>query len=173
MPKSSNLLSWYQSSRPLSFDPAFLDSSTFLHGFNNHDHNSCYRAIRRQSCDPVLSCFSRSTPSEHLVVIDSSSRSFLFDFVPSLGFLFSHFLQIAMATAEVTLPPSLVFLVSNFHSFVTIKLDGTNYLLWRIQIENVMRANGYISYLDGSSSCPPAQVTNSEGTLVPNTSYAL
>lgn len=73
-----------------------------------------------------------------------------------------------MATTEVTLPPSLAFLISNFHSFVTIKLDATNYLLWRI-----MRANGFYEYLDGSIVCPPTHIQNTEGTLVPNSKFAL
>lgn len=43
----------------------------------------------------------------------------------------------------VTLPPSLMFLVANFHSLVNEKLDSTNYLLWQVQVENVMQANGF------------------------------
>lgn len=63
-----------------------------------------------------------------------------------------------MTTSVVTLPPSLAFLVSNFHALVNVKLDGGNYLLWRIQVENVMRANGYFDYLDGTHEVPPMQI---------------
>ena len=55
-------------------------------------------------------------------------------------------------TSTATLPSALAFLVSNFHSLVNIKLDGSNYMLWRIQVESVMEANGFIGYLDGSIS---------------------
>lgn len=51
----------------------------------------------------------------------------------------------------VTLPPSLAFFVSNFHSLVTVKLDGSNYLLWPVQVENAMIVNGFNDYLDGTT----------------------
>lgn len=78
-----------------------------------------------------------------------------------------------MATVTVTLPPSLLFLVSNFHSFVNIKLDSTNYLLWRIQVENVMQANGFYEYLEGSVACPSPQIRSDDGNLIPNPAFTL
>lgn len=36
-----------------------------------------------------------------------------------------------------------------------------------------MKANGFYGYLDGSIECPPAQISNSEGTQVPNSKFAL
>lgn len=68
----------------------------------------------------------------------------------------------------VTLPPSLAFLVSNFHSLVNIRLHGTNYLLWRVQVENVTVANGFYEYLEGIVVCPPSTVRNNEGLVSPN-----
>lgn len=78
-----------------------------------------------------------------------------------------------MATVSVTIPPTLAFLVSNFHSLVNVKLDGGNYLLWKTQIENVLNANGFLGYIDGSSVCPANQIRNSEGNLVTNPDYAM
>lgn len=78
-----------------------------------------------------------------------------------------------MTTVGVTLPASLAFLVSNFHSLVNIKLDGTNYLLWRIQVENVMHANGFYGYLDGSIVVPPPKLRDAEGTETLNPAYTL
>lgn len=78
-----------------------------------------------------------------------------------------------MTTTAVTLPPSLAFLVSNFHALVNVKLDGGNYLLWRIQVKNVMRANGYFDYLEGTVEIPPLQIRNSEDVLGPNSAYIL
>lgn len=77
------------------------------------------------------------------------------------------------STNSVVLPPSLAFLVSNFHSLVTTKLDSTNYLLWRIQIENAMRANGYFDYLEGTIACPSSQIRDNNGNLVTNPDFLL
>ncbi|KAI8532776.1 hypothetical protein RHMOL_Rhmol11G0240600 [Rhododendron molle] len=76
-------------------------------------------------------------------------------------------------STAVTLPPSLAFLVSNFHSLVNIKLDGTNYLLWRIQVENVVEANGFYEYLDGSVPPPPSQIRDAQGALTLNPAFTL
>lgn len=59
-----------------------------------------------------------------------------------------------MATTVVAIPPSLAFTMSNFHALVNVKLDGGNYLLWCIQIENVLRVNGYFEFLDGTHEVP-------------------
>lgn len=59
-----------------------------------------------------------------------------------------------MATRTVTIPLSLAFVVSNFHSLVTVKLEASNYLLWKIQVENFMKANGFCGYLHGVIVCP-------------------
>lgn len=77
------------------------------------------------------------------------------------------------ATTVVTLPSSLMFLVSNFHALVNVKLDGKNYLLWRIQIENVVKANGYFEYLDGTQVIPAMRLVNSEGVSSVNPEYTL
>lgn len=77
------------------------------------------------------------------------------------------------SSTPVNLPASLAFLVSNFHALVNVKLDGGNYLLWRIQVENVMRANGYFEYLDGTIESPPLQIRNAEGVLGSNSAYTL
>lgn len=78
-----------------------------------------------------------------------------------------------MATVTVTIPPTLAFLVSNFHSLVNIKLESGNYLLWKTQVQNVVNANGYFGYLDGSCTKPEAQIRDSSGNLVVNPTLAL
>ena len=35
-----------------------------------------------------------------------------------------------------------------------VKLDRTNYILWRSQIDNVVFANGFEDFIDGTSICP-------------------
>lgn len=71
------------------------------------------------------------------------------------------------------MPSALAFLVANFHSLVAIKLDtGTdNYLLWKTQVLNATRANGFLQYIDGSVVCPPMEVMNSSNTLVTNDAF--
>lgn len=76
-------------------------------------------------------------------------------------------------TTTVSLPPALAFLVSNFHSLVNIKLDGSNYSLWRVQVENVMDANGFYSYLDGSIAVPAPQIRDAGGEITLNPAYSL
>lgn len=77
-----------------------------------------------------------------------------------------------MATVTVTIPPTLAFLVSNFNSLVNIKLDNTNYLLWKTQVENVMVANGFLGFLDGSVACPSIQIRNDSDEMIPNPDFA-
>lgn len=74
--------------------------------------------------------------------------------------------------ASVAIPPTLAFLVSNFTSLVNIKLDSSNYLLWKPQVENVMSANGFLGYLDSSILCPSAQTRNANGETSANPEYA-
>lgn len=79
----------------------------------------------------------------------------------------------ATSTTVVTLPPSLAFLISNFHSLVNIKLDGSNYLLWRAQVKSVLEANGFSGYLDGSIVAPSSQIRNDQGEFSLNPEYSL
>lgn len=66
----------------------------------------------------------------------------------------------------VTMPAALAFLVSNFHSLVTIKLNAENFLLWKTQVLNALRANGFIEYVRGTVGPPPSQIRDSSNNLV-------
>ena len=46
-----------------------------------------------------------------------------------------------------------------------VKLDRTNYILWRSQVDNVIFANGFEDFIDGSSVCPEKEL--SPGVLNP------
>lgn len=76
-------------------------------------------------------------------------------------------------TSLTTLPPALAFLVVNFNSLVNIKLETGNYLLWRTQVMNALRANGYIGYRDGSISPPASTVLDSANAGVVNPEFTL
>ncbi|RVW79650.1 hypothetical protein CK203_065290 [Vitis vinifera] len=39
-----------------------------------------------------------------------------------------------------------------------IKLDRSNYILWKTQMENVVYANGFEDYIEGTKSCPPKEL---------------
>lgn len=73
----------------------------------------------------------------------------------------------------VTMPPSLAFLVSNFHTLVKIQLSSDNYLLWKTQVLNALRANGFIEYVDGTHSPPPIQIRDTSNNLITNPAYLL
>ena len=46
-----------------------------------------------------------------------------------------------------------------------VKLDRTNYILWRSQVDNVVFANGFEDFIEGSSICPEKEL--SPGVLNP------
>lgn len=77
------------------------------------------------------------------------------------------------STTTVTLPSSLVFLVSIFHSLVNIKLESGNYLLWRTQVTNALRANGYIEYLDSTKPSLEPMIVDASNVRVPNPAFTL
>ncbi|RVW61330.1 Retrovirus-related Pol polyprotein from transposon RE1 [Vitis vinifera] len=41
-----------------------------------------------------------------------------------------------------------------------MKLDRTNYILWKSQIDNVVFANGFEDFIDGSSICPDKELSS-------------
>ncbi|RVX10653.1 Retrovirus-related Pol polyprotein from transposon TNT 1-94 [Vitis vinifera] len=50
-----------------------------------------------------------------------------------------------------------VSLLSLNHA-LPIKLDRSNYILWKTQMENVVYANGFEDYIEGTKSCPPKEL---------------
>lgn len=72
-----------------------------------------------------------------------------------------------MTTSTVTIPPTLAFLVSNFHSLVNIKLDGSNFLLWKTQVER------FLGHVDGTVPFPSSQIRSSTDEMVSNPEFAL
>ena len=43
-----------------------------------------------------------------------------------------------------------------------VKLDGTNYVMWRSQIDNVIFANGFEDFIEGTSIYPKKQLNSGE-----------
>lgn len=69
------------------------------------------------------------------------------------------------------LPQSLTFLIANFQSFITIKLDSTNYFAWKTQVENALQANSLFDFASGSHEKPAAETLDTSGNKIPNPEY--
>jgi hypothetical protein len=46
------------------------------------------------------------------------------------------------------------FLLSNISNYVTVKLDHTNYLMWKFQITRILDAYSLLDHLEDPTSCP-------------------
>ncbi|KAL5550464.1 hypothetical protein UlMin_000640 [Ulmus minor] len=53
-----------------------------------------------------------------------------------------------------------------------VKLDQTNYILWKSQIDNVVFANGFEDFIDGSSICPDKELTIMAQIIGHNSSHS-
>ncbi|GAV84468.1 UBN2 domain-containing protein/UBN2_3 domain-containing protein [Cephalotus follicularis] len=60
-------------------------------------------------------------------------------------------------------------LVANIHRFLSIKLNASNYLIWRFQFLALFRGYDLLSYVDGTTQPPPMQLDNG----FPNPAYIL
>ncbi|GMI64360.1 hypothetical protein like AT1G21280 [Hibiscus trionum] len=54
---------------------------------------------------------------------------------------------------------------------ITIRLDESNFLLWKQQILFAVESLGLISHIDGTISIPPHVVDDEKGIKVPNPDY--
>lgn len=70
------------------------------------------------------------------------------------------------------LPESLTFLIANFQSFITVKLETSNYFAWKTQVENALKATGLFDFIDGSGGVPPTHVVDSSGNKITNPDFA-
>ena len=66
------------------------------------------------------------------------------------------------SSSPPTISSNLNLLISNLCSFVTIKLDSTNFIVWKNQFQNILRATGLLCYVDGTKPCPTANQGDSE-----------
>lgn len=47
-----------------------------------------------------------------------------------------------------------IFQISNITNFISIQLDGENYLVWRHQFKTILQTLDIASYVDSSSNSP-------------------
>lgn len=78
-----------------------------------------------------------------------------------------------MASSSSTeyLPQTLTFLIANFQSFISIKLDSSNYFAWKTQVETALRANSLFEFATGSHIVPSVETLDSAGNKIPNPDY--
>ncbi|XP_062014890.1 uncharacterized protein LOC133731538 [Rosa rugosa] len=54
-------------------------------------------------------------------------------------------------------------LLSNFYNLITVRLDDSNYVLWKFLVETMFSGCGLIRYIDGSFPRPPQYIVIEEG----------
>ena len=74
----------------------------------------------------------------------------------------------ASSMESSAIPSNLNILLSNLSSLVTVKLDGSNFVIWKNQIQNLLRATDLLSIVDGSKKCPVDTIRQSAGIEIPN-----
>uniref|UniRef100_A0A2N9EVL6 Integrase catalytic domain-containing protein n=1 Tax=Fagus sylvatica TaxID=28930 RepID=A0A2N9EVL6_FAGSY len=66
-----------------------------------------------------------------------------------------------------------LFQIPNISPFISIKLDGTNYLQWTSQFLPILRSYDLLSIVDGSEVCPAKHLVTAEGKQDANPAYVL
>ena len=70
-----------------------------------------------------------------------------------------------------TMDESLRMVISPLSQLITMRVEDDNFLMWKYQIENVIRGYGLEGFLFGTKQVPPKMVTNGTGILVPNPKF--
>mgnify|MGYP003702691403 CR=1 FL=1 len=78
---------------------------------------------------------------------------------------------LSLSMADASLPPNLSLLISNFNSLITVKHESNNFIIWKSQMTNVLRASGFLNHVNGSHPCPSSEIIDDSGKTVPNPSY--
>ena len=68
-----------------------------------------------------------------------------------------------LATSSLVNPSLL--LLSSMSSMMTVKLDFTNYIVWKHQIGVILKAYAMIGFLDGSCVAPDSFLKDSSGNF--------
>ncbi|KAB2603469.1 hypothetical protein D8674_004474 [Pyrus ussuriensis x Pyrus communis] len=77
-----------------------------------------------------------------------------------------------VTTAQLALTQSPISsLIPSVSNTVTVKLDDSNYVTWKFQIELLLEGNGIMGFVDGSITCPSKyDASGSDGELIVNNS---
>jgi hypothetical protein len=58
-----------------------------------------------------------------------------------------------------------ILLLSNISNYVTIKLDHTNYLMWKFQITGILDTYSLLDHLKDPTPCPPKFLLDEIGCI--------
>ncbi|CAL5343183.1 unnamed protein product [Camellia sinensis] len=72
-----------------------------------------------------------------------------------------------------TLPPNLKLLISNPNSLITVKLDSSNYIIWRSQFLNFLRATDLLGFVTSTHPCPSLKIKDANGAEVFNPKFTI
>ncbi|CAL5401295.1 unnamed protein product [Camellia sinensis] len=85
--------------------------------------------------------------------------------------------QLTMATSPSTAVPldstaamksihqSPIFLLSNMSNLISIKLDSSNFILWKYHIKSILRAYDLLGIIVGSKPCPTQFFCDDKGEI--------
>lgn len=72
------------------------------------------------------------------------------------------------SSSSSTIPANPSMLISNLSSFVTVKLDSADFIIWEKHMQNVLRATNLLKIVDGTLPCPIDRVRDSSRTEICN-----
>ncbi|KAF3788909.1 hypothetical protein EJ110_NYTH05878 [Nymphaea thermarum] len=75
--------------------------------------------------------------------------------------------------ASASLNPASSIQWNAFASLVSVKLDRTNFLMWRSQIKAVMISQDLIKYVDGTCEAPTRTTIGEGNTTTENPAYVM
>ena len=64
-----------------------------------------------------------------------------------------------------------MLLLSSISNLVSVKLDHSNYVLWKYQITSILKAYSVLGFVNGTQQCPLEYLQNSNGSLQENSLY--
>jgi hypothetical protein len=64
-----------------------------------------------------------------------------------------------------------MILLSNITNLVSVKLDQTNYMLWKFQITSTLKAYKLLDVVDGSYPCPEMYNRDTNGNPILNSDF--
>ena len=64
-----------------------------------------------------------------------------------------------------------MILLSNITNLVSVKLDQTNYMLWKFQITSTLKAYKLLNVVDGSYPCPEMYNRDTNGNPILNSDF--
>uniref|UniRef100_A0A2N9J6U8 Uncharacterized protein n=1 Tax=Fagus sylvatica TaxID=28930 RepID=A0A2N9J6U8_FAGSY len=71
-------------------------------------------------------------------------------------------IPLTINSPSLTTSQTPMILLSNISNLVSVKLDQSNYVLWKYQITSILKAYSVLGFVDGSQQCPPQLSTKNE-----------